>query len=79
MIWPVDCDDLAFLDLAAVSEKHRADGILFQVKRNAVHAAFKFKKLRGLALLKAVNARNTVADLQYRADALHFQLYPDNP
>jgi hypothetical protein len=71
--WNVDdragaLDGRSLRDLLVGAEDHDADIVGFEVERHAFHAALELDHLAGLDIVEAVNARNSVADRQDRAD-----------
>ena len=63
------CSDLVpFVDLEVVAENDDADGVLFEVERQADDAAGELDHLAGHDARQAVDAGDAVADFQHRAD-----------
>ena len=61
-------DLLAFRDLARLPEEHHADVVFLEVERQAEQVVTEVEQLPGHGLVEAVDARDTVADRQDRAD-----------
>ena len=61
-------DLVAFLDLGVVAEQHRADLVFVEVHRQSGNAVGKLDQLAGHDLVEAMDARDTVAQRDDRAD-----------
>ncbi len=61
-------DLVPFLDVQVIAENDHADGVLFQVERQADGPAGELDHLAGHHAGQAVDARNAVAHLQHATD-----------
>ena len=61
-------DDVAFLQLLRFAEQHHADFFFFEVQRDAENVVRKSEHFAGHDLFQAMNARDSVADADDRAD-----------
>src|SRR5438552_15429605 len=61
-------NNVALFQLLRFAEKHHANLILFEVQRDAENVVRKGEHLAGHDLLKAINARDAVADADDRSD-----------
>ena len=64
----------AFLDILVGAEHNRANEILLEVHRHALHAVLEFEKLVEHALLKSVDTHDTVAYCDNGADVSQLEL-----
>ena len=55
----------SFADVVACTHQYHAHVVLFEVEYDGLNAGFKFNKLTRLCLVQAINAGNTVADLEH--------------
>src|SRR5271170_3790745 len=63
-------DGVAFLDFGVIAEQHGANLIFFEVQRDAENVMREFDHFAGHALIKAVDARDAVANGDDSADFL---------
>ena len=67
-------DRIALLDAGTGAHEHGADVILFEIERNAIHAAGEFEHLAGHRAFQAVDFGDVVADLEHGPDLGHVHL-----
>ncbi len=65
-------DNVAFLDGAVIAEDHDTDIVAFEVQGHALDATLELDHLAGLHLVKAVDARDAVANGQDTPDLGNF-------
>ena len=66
-------DDVAFADFGVIAEQHRAHLVFFQVQRDAEDVVRELDHFAGHALVESMDARDSVAHGNHRADFLHRQ------
>src|SRR5690606_34686699 len=70
-------DDVAFLDVAVVTEDHDADVVDFEVQRHAADAAGELDHFPGLDVVQTVDAGDTVTDGKHLAYLRDLGLRPE--
>jgi hypothetical protein len=64
-------DRVAFLEVRGLAQKGHTDVVLFQVEHHALEAAGELQQLHGHGVLNAVDAGDTVTDVDHGAGLAH--------